>query len=73
MVATPCLIEQPRSEEKVRRFELGVPGSAAAPLDRGLLPAAIAFPEPKAATEAWTEGQRSGWDILVAMMWRGVL
>lgn len=74
MVASPCSIEQPKNEAERRRarFELGTPGSAAAPLPLQLGPSRISLPELRATSEAWTQQQAESWDILVAAMWRGL-
>ena len=73
MVASPCLIEQPKNEaERAKRFELGSPGSAASPLPAQLLPARVLAPETSSRTAAWSQQQCETWDILVAAMWRGL-
>jgi hypothetical protein len=73
MVASPCLIEQPKTEARAKRFELGAPGSAASPLPAELAPSRVMMPEPSSTSAAWTQQQCETWDILVAAMWRGLL
>ena len=76
MVATPCQLEQTRTEtehkDRPKRVELGVPGSAAAPLPVALAPSFIGVPDAKDVGFGWTKTQCETWDIVVAAMWRGL-
>jgi hypothetical protein len=70
MASSSCSVVETRREEA--RFELGTPGSAA-PIHAALAPARIAFPETNPEKTQWTPAQCESWDLIVAMMWRGVL